>query len=467
MQRPFQAHTCSTLPGGNKKMELKTIHIEKIVNGGYGFARLSTGQVALVRQVLPNERVIITTEEAKKNHLFGKLQQILQAHPARIPPPCRYYGQCGGCDLQHCDYATQLIIKKEIVADLLRRQSEEPVRSAIDLLASPLPSPAAFAYRQRIRLQVGDRGLVGFHRFRSHEIIPIECCLLAGASINKTITALQKSNDGCRLCELSTEVELQENPLTGKTVCIFHFRRKVRPADVQSAKRFCTEEVEVERVFFIGADFPISGPYFDDREKDNEIMGNTFTVQYPPGATTAQSVDLSWEAGGFCQVNLPQNRHLIETVVHFCQIKKSDTVLDLYCGMGNFSIPLAMRAKEVFGIEGQGSAIRSAEKNAAHAGLTNCRFLKSSVDSACLELAEQGRRFDCVVIDPPRQGIPGLAGRLAAVTVKQLVYISCDPSTLCRDLGELTNEGFTIGKIQPVDMFPQTHHIETVVLLLK
>ncbi|GAB6192221.1 23S rRNA (uracil(1939)-C(5))-methyltransferase RlmD [Desulfocastanea catecholica] len=448
-------------------MEPKTIHIEKIVNGGYGFARLATGQVTLVRQVLPNETVIITTEEAKKNHLFGKVQQILEEHPARISPPCRYYGQCGGCDLQHCNYATQLVIKKDIVADLLRRQSEEAVRSAIDLLASPLPSPAPFAYRQRIRLQVGDRGLVGFHRFRSHEIIPIECCLLAGASINKIITVLQKHDDGRRLCELSTEVELQENPLTGKTVCIFHFRRKVRPADVQSAKRLCTDDDEVERVFFIGTDFPITGPYWDNRTKDRDYTDNTFTVQYPPGTATQQPVELSWEVGGFCQVNLAQNRHLINTVVDLCQLTKSDTVLDLYCGMGNFSIPLARGAKEVFGIEGQASAIRSAEKNAAHAGLTNCRFLKSSADRACLELAEQGRWFDCVVIDPPRQGIPGLADRLAAVTTRCLVYISCDPSTLCRDLGELTSEGFTISKIQPVDMFPQTHHIETVVLLQK
>jgi 23S rRNA (uracil1939-C5)-methyltransferase len=265
-------------------------------------------------------------------------------------------------------------------------------------------------------------------------------------------------------------VELQENPQTGKTVCIFHLRRKFRPADVTSAKRFCTEVKEVERVFFVGADFPISSPYTpycDNRTESGDHMDNTFTVHYPPKSATQQPFELSWEVGGFCQVNLAQNKHLIKTVTTLCQVKKSDTVLDLYCGMGNFSIPLAMEAKEVFGIEGQGSAIRSAGKNASHIGLTNCRFLKSSVDSACRTLAEQYQTFDCIVIDPPRQGIPGLAGQLAAITGKRLVYISCDPSTLCRDLGELTDEGFTISKIQPVDMFPQTHHIETVVLLQK
>jgi 23S rRNA (uracil1939-C5)-methyltransferase len=448
-------------------MKPKTIHITKIVNGGYGFARLATGQVILVRHVLPNESVIITTEEVKKNYLFGKVQQILKEHPGRIIPPCKYYGQCGGCDLQHCDYDTQLTIKKSIVEDLLSRQSREAVRTSIRHLAAPVPSPSVFAYRQRIRLQVGARGVVGFNRFHSHDIIPIDICLLAGESINRTLAALQTHEFGRRLCELSTEVELQLNPQTEKTVCIFHFSRKIRPADTESAKCFCRDVDEVERIFFVGTDFPITGPYYDTGKMDSEKMNNIFNVHYPIMAPINRPLDLSWEAAGFCQVNLEQNRKIIETVLEFCQVEKTETVLDLYCGMGNFSIPLAMGAKEVFGIEGQASAIRSAKNNAANAGLTNTRFLKSSAHSACVELAEKGEQFDCVLIDPPRQGAPGLAGHLAKITIKRLVYISCDPATLCRDLADLTDEGFTIGKIQPLDMFPQTHHIETVVLLEK
>jgi 23S rRNA (uracil1939-C5)-methyltransferase len=444
-----------------------TIQIEKIVNGGYGFGRLAGGQVVLVRHVLPGETVIITTEETKKNHLFGKVWQILKEHPARIRPPCKYYGQCGGCDLQHCGYDTQLTVKKEIIEDLLRRQGREALSAAIDLLAAPVPSSSVFAYRQRIRLKVDERGLVGFHRFHSHEIIPIDLCLLAGESINGTIAALRMHDDGRRLCRLSTEVELQQNPQTGKTVGIFHFSRKIRPADTASAKKLCREVTELERIFFIGTDFPIIGPYFDEGKKGSEKQDNSFTVHYPSVANVALPLALSWEAGGFCQVNLGQNGKLIETVVDFCRPTKTETVLDLYCGMGNFSIPLAMGAREVFGIESQGSAIRCAKNNTANADLTNTRFLKSSADRACIELAVKGERFDCVLIDPPRQGAPGLAGHLAAITAKRLVYISCDPATLCRDLTDLTGEGFTIGKIQPIDMFPQTHHIETVVLLEK
>ena len=205
----------------------------------------------------------------------------------------------------------------------------------------------------------------------------------------------------------------------------------------------------------------------EEEKKCSAKMANLFTVHYPTISKTKRPVDLSWEAGGFCQVNLDQNKNLIETVLEFCQVKKTETVLDLYCGMGNFSIPFAMQAKTVFGIEGQGSAIRSAKNNAANAGQANSCFLKSSVHNACIELAEKGEHFDCVLIDPPRQGAPGLADRLATIATKRLVYISCDPATLCRDLADLTDQGFTISKIQPVDMFPQTHHIENVVLLEK
>lgn len=223
----------------------------------------------------------------------------------------------------------------------------------------------------------------------------------------------------------------------------------------------------VERIFFVGADFPITGPFGSGEHDEQGPTDNLFTVHYPSLSLIDQPVRLSWEAGGFCQVNLAQNKQLIEIVLKFCQLDKTETVLDLYCGMGNFSIALAMQAKEVLAVEAQGSAIRSARKNGALAGLTNTCFAKSSVDDFCRELAAKKHHFDCVVLDPPRQGAPELAGVLAAITTRRLVYISCDPATLCRDLADLCAAGFAIEAIQPVDMFPQTHHIETVVLLAK
>ncbi|HBG20056.1 MAG TPA: 23S rRNA (uracil(1939)-C(5))-methyltransferase RlmD [Desulfobulbaceae bacterium] len=448
-------------------MKLERIEITKIINGGYGLGQLPSGQIVLVRHVLPGEIVTVTTEKTKKNYISGEARQIIAAHPARRLPPCPYVGECGGCDLQHCGYETQPAIKKTIVADLLGRSPHREVKEAVQLGAEPIAAPAEFGYRQRIRLQVDSRGGLGFHRFQSHTVVPIEACLLARTEENEVLAAIKAHADGRKLTGIAIEVELQENPISSNTVVIFHLPRQPRPAEIAAAERFARDAGNVERIFFAGDSFSLMGPY----GSKTEGADNSLAVHYPADsadktmAVLPGDFTLTWEAGGFCQVNLAQNRNLIATVLCFCEAGKSDRVLDLFCGMGNFAIPLAMQAGEVLGIEGQGSAIRSAVRNAAAAGLTNALFRKSPIHAACAELVAAGERFDCVVIDPPRQGAPDLAAALATLARRRLVYISCDPATLCRDLAALCDKGFAIRKIQPIDMFPQTHHIETVVLL--
>lgn len=448
-------------------MKLERIEITKIINGGYGLGQLPSGQIVLVRHVLPGEIVTVTTEKTKKNYISGEARQIIAAHPARRHPPCPYVGECGGCDLQHCSYDAQLAIKKAIVADLLGRSPHREVKEAVQLMAEPIAAPAELGYRQRIRLQVDGRGRLGFHRFQSHTVVPIDVCLLARWGENEVLAALKVHADGRKLIGIALEVELQENPATGKTVVLVHLPRQPRPAEVAAAERFGRDTGNVERIFFAGDSFSLMGPYGSKAEGADNSLAVRYTAGPGDGGVAALPGDLtlSWEAGGFCQVNLAQNRSLIATVLGFCQVRKSDRVLDLFCGMGNFAIPLAMQAGEVLGIEGQGSAIRSAVKNAAAAGLANAVFRKSPIHAACAELVAAGEQFDCLVIDPPRQGAPDLAATLATLTRRRLVYISCDPATLCRDLAELCEKDFAIRQIQPIDMFPQTHHIETVVLL--
>ncbi|MBU1566116.1 MAG: class I SAM-dependent RNA methyltransferase [Proteobacteria bacterium] len=445
-------------------MQLETIDIDKIVNGGYGLAHLATGQVILVRHVLPGETVIVAFDDNKKNTLFGQVQQIVTPHTTRRAPPCPYYGECGGCDLQHCEYAGQLQIKKGVFIDLIQRSNRQELKESLPLLAQPLPSPEEFGYRQRLRLQVEKGGMLGFHRFQSHSLIPITACMLAGATLNRALTSLRTEPDARKLTTLASEVELQENPSTGKTVVIFRLPRKPRPAETQAAQRFTINNDTVDRVFFTGEHFSLMGPYCGAK---SGVSGNKFDKHYPALTGIPRDFHFSWEVGGFCQVNLKQNRYLIETVVDFCQVKKGQKILDLYCGMGNFAIPLAFLGAEVMGIEGQGSAIRSAKNNANRAGLVNVRFQQNPIHAACSDLLASGARFDCVVVDPPRQGAPGLAVVLTDLCLRRLVYISCDPATLCRDLVDLVDLGFSIRKIQQIDMFPQTHHIETVVLLEK
>jgi 23S rRNA (uracil1939-C5)-methyltransferase len=219
----------------------------------------------------------------------------------------------------------------------------------------------------------------------------------------------------------------------------------------------------MENIFFLGEKFQLTDCY----NRKEKSPGKHLIVSYPATVWGLRPLKFLWEAGGFSQVNLQQNLQLIRIVLEFARVTEDETVLDLFCGMGNFSIPLALPAKQVTGIEGQGGSIRSAKLNAENNGLNNTRFVKSPVHDGCQKMKEEGLQFDCVIIDPPRRGVPSLADNLARLTKKRLIYISCDPATLCRDLCELTLAGFTIKNIQPVDMFPQTHHIETVVLLEK
>ncbi len=442
-------------------MQFETITITKVINSGYGVAHLDDGKVVLVRHLLPGETATVTIEEKKKNLLYGKVHQLVQNHSRRRAAPCKYYGECGGCDMQLCDYNTQLNIKEGILRDLLLGQPSDTVREAAEIVAAPKSSPEEFGYRQRIRLQIDSENRFAFRRFRSHDIIPIDRCLLAHPNINSCISELLHHTVTAKITALTSELEIQVNPVSEKIVCIFHFSRKPRPADVKNAIEICGDIPLIESIFFTGESFQLHGPV----RAGNDGTGRTMTLHYPQLNSTSTPLTLTWEVGGFCQVNIAQNGALIDTVADFCNPLERDSVLDLFCGMGNFSIPLATLAKELTGFEGQGSAIRSAKTNATAAGLSNTSFYKSPVHTACAELVAKNTEFDCVVIDPPRQGAPELAHHLATLCRKRMVYISCDPTTLCRDLVKLTEEGFGITRIQPIDMFPQTHHIETVVLL--
>lgn len=448
-----------------EKMSDSPLVIEKIVNGGYGLARRDDGQIVLLRHVLPGETVTARILTEKKGFAEAALSKVIKASPHRISPPCPKYGACGGCDLQHCNSEQQLHIKKRIIADLLERAPQSALQQAVPLLADPIASPLAFGYRQRIRLQIDEHRQPGFRRYHSHQCVPITECLLARPELNNVLQQLQGQPPFHKILATTTELELLLNPSSSKAICLFHLIRKPRPANMKQAEALMETLPLVEKILFHGQDFLPCGPSSGNKDDgDNDEL--QFLLPPFPGHTD-KSISLALEAGGFCQVNPEQNIQLIQTVLDFCQTDRQTTVLDLFCGMGNFSIPLAIQSASLLGIEGQGSAIRSARINSKRAGLTNTLFEKNPIHERCQTLVTEGRSFDCVVIDPPRQGVPGLARHLAALARKRLVYISCDPATLCWDLGELSCAGFAIIKLQPVDMFPQTHHIETVVLLEK
>ncbi len=439
----------------------KTIKIEKLVHSGLGLARQENGQILLVHRTLPGEEIVPEIIQRKKQFSTGYAKTIVKPHDSRITPPCPDYNQCGGCNLQHGDYPLQLQIKQDIVADLARRTFKTSDGQSSLPINKTLPSPKKNHYRQRIRLQVNEKQQLGFFRYRSHQVCPIKTCLLAEDLLNEVLDQIQNESTALKLLDNCRELELLLNPDGASVFALFHYKRKLRPADKSAAVHLVNTLPLLEAIFFKGDNYPLSAPFMSGKTSKEIRISHSLSLSTPG----RDKLTLSWEVGGFSQVNLQQNRQLIELILDYCNPLMEERILDLFCGMGNFSIPLALSAGQVLGIDSQRSAIRSAKRNSLATGLSNCTFVQSQVDQYCRKLVEEQQRFDTLILDPPRQGIPDLAEAVAQLTKNIIIYISCDPATLFRDLAQLTRLGFSIKTIQPVDMFPQTHHIETVVLL--
>ncbi len=444
----------------------QTIHttIEKIIAGGLGLGRLPDGQTLFVPCVLPGETVRVRLVRHRKQYSEARLLEVVTPAVERREPPCPCFGTCGGCDLQHADYAAQLRIKEIILRELLDRGGISGAGEAFPLTVAA--SPEEFGYRQRIRLQVAAGGRLGFYRPHSHEVVAITSCPLAAPGINGVVAGLGRETAARQLLDHTTALECILSPEDGRVVLLLHTTRQVRAADRQHAAALCAAFDLVKGVLFAVPGKSLgpcitreSGP---NGTTDFSVLAIRFTI---PAAIAGQPLTLTVEPGGFSQVNPQQNEGMIATLLAWLALSGSEAVLDLFCGMGNFSLPLAVRARSVVGMDLQGAAIRSARRNAEMNSLANCRFEKCGAEEGAQRLAAAGEKFDVVLLDPPRAGCREVIPYLSRLGAGRLAYISCDPATLTRDLGLLLAQGYAIERMRLFDMFPQTHHLETMVLL--
>ncbi|MBU0484416.1 MAG: class I SAM-dependent RNA methyltransferase [Proteobacteria bacterium] len=439
------------------------ITIHKIISGGVGIGRLADGMVVMVPYVLPAEVVRVRVKRKRKDYIEAELLEVLQPSPHRVQAECPSFGSCGGCDLQHVDQDYQVELKQNILKDHLQRTGVLGEEEFCKLCASPVSSPRKFGYRQRIRLQVDDHARIGFYQPGSHQLENIKDCPIARSEINEALIGLQSSEHGLSLLKQANEVELILSPDDFRVISIIHFKRKPRPGDLKNAAGLCGDVVRISCLYFKSEGHGMSGPFFAGKSRDDELFIN-FRISLDNGQGGVKDLLLSFEPGGFCQINQEQNENLIAIVLEWLNGEPLGRALDLFCGMGNFSLPLAVMGYEVVGMDLQRSAIRSAIRNAAQAKLDNCSFSKSSAYEGLKKAVGEKKRYDLVLLDPPRQGCTGLVPLLLELGSTYIIYISCDPATLARDLAGLTDD-YEIQKMRLVDMFPQTHHMETVVLL--
>lgn len=445
----------------SKSVELT---VDKVIKGGIGLGRLADGQVVMVPRVLPGELVRVRLRRRHKQYHEADLLEVLVPSEHRIFPICPVYETCGGCDFQHVAYDEQLRLKNAILAETLRRSGLCREEELAALLGAPLASPRELGYRQRIRLQTA-QGMMGYFGRRSHTLIPVAQCPLAGEATNLVLAELSASRPFQTLLDQASVIELLENPLHNSVILLIHYTRKTRPAEHHAVRLLCQTLPLLEAVLF-SVEGQAKGPCFSER---GEIQPNELRVEFSLSAgLCGKPLTLGLEPGGFCQINLGQNENCIGQMLEWTKELKPGRALDLFSGMGNFSLPLAMQGWEVVGMDMQRSTIRSARRNAEAAGLADCcRFTQESAVMAAGRLLAEKGLFDLLLLDPPRSGCAEIIPLLPDLQARQVIYISCDPATLARDLVGLVRAGYRLAEVRLVDMFPQTAHQETMAKLVR
>jgi 23S rRNA (uracil1939-C5)-methyltransferase len=422
-----------------KRVQVK---IESMAYKGYGVARVDHKVLFVPFSVTGDEAWAEIVEE-KKDYGIAKIETLIQPSPWRTAPQCPYFGICGGCQWQHIDYSVHGEIKKNILIDILKRmagQKEIPPMTVI-------PSPKSYGYRIRVQLKTEEKAL-GFYQERSHHIVDIEHCPIAHPLVNQLILLLRE-----RLPFLSQfeEVEVSVSPEEKKGVLLFHPLSFVK--EMRTFARDLLQDHSIIKGVAIsgkGRFTSIGNPYL------------TFSVSLDrAGIKNVWSLRASPES--FFQVNVEQNQALPQTVLRFGEVKEGESVLDLYAGIGNFTLPLALVAKEVLGIEENEKAVEDARFNIERNGITQCRMKRGRVEEVLKNWS--GKEPDLVVLDPPRAGGKEVVNHIIGLKPKRIVYVSCDPTTLSRDLRLLSEKGYSLHEVSLIDMFPQTYHMEVVVLL--
>jgi 23S rRNA (uracil1939-C5)-methyltransferase len=437
-------------------MEEAVVKIEKMAFGGAGFGHLE-GKACFVPFTAPGDVAKVRLKVVKKSYLEGELLELLEPSGMRTTPPCPVFGSCGGCNWQHLPYSDQLRAKEEIFADILWR-SGRVERERIEEIA---PAPEPFAYRSRIQLKlrfVAGVLHMGFYRAGSHYIVDMPGrCAIAHPRINGVITEL------ARLLPLFPEADNipQIDAAVGDDGAL------------ELLIHYIGNDMEELAGFFRANRLPLGadGIFLQTGRKATlaEIGGGDFhalTYLVPhPSSPGSPGYRLSFCNGGFSQVNYAQNLSLIETVCAWAGLDGKERVLDIYCGNGNFSLPLAGKAAHLLGVEDYGPSIASAVENCEANGVKNVDFECADALGAIDRLVSRNETFDLVLLDPPRTGAREVVAKIPALGPRSIIYVSCDPATLARDIGILKKSGYEVEKVRPVDMFPQTYHVESVTLL--
>ena len=441
-----------------QKNQLHTATITGYSEEGLGVARID-GRVIFVHGGVRGETCSIRILKLLKNVAFARVEEILEGAPGRQVPDCPHYPACGGCDFRHLTYEEELEAKRQRVEDALRRIGGADV-TVTEILASPQTE----GYRNKSQFPVSPEGLAGFYRARTHQVIPASDCLLqspqAGAIARAVEDYLRENGvaayDEERHEGLLRHIFVRTNSAGQVLVClIVNGDRLPREEDlIRRVRGACPDTVGV----VLSANTRRTNVVLGDRYRtlwgqdylEDTLCGITFRLAIP----------------AFYQVNRRQAERLYEKALELAELTGEETVLDLYCGAGTITLVMARKAKRAIGAEIVPEAVENARENALRNGITNAEFFCGDAAAVAEKLAAEKLRPDVVVVDPPRKGLEeSVIVSIADMAPQRVVYVSCDPGTLARDVKRFRERGYTLQKAVAADLFPRTKHVETVTLL--
>lgn len=448
------------------KNEQFEVVFEDLTHEGFGVAKIN-GFPVFVADALVGERALIALTKVKKSFAYGRMVFRYTKSPDRVEAPCRFFKLCGGCTLQHLSYPAQLAYKQKQVAEVLKR-----IGYLENITVCPtqgMGNPWNYRNKSQVPVASVDGQLeIGFYRQRTHQMIPMDTCLIQSETNDQILQWIKQISsqlgvepyDEQKHTGVLRHIMLREAKATGEVMVVLVTRTKVFPEGQALVKKITKRYPMVQSIV-----------QNINPQKTNVILGEQTKLLHGRKYIYDYigSVKFAISALSFYQINPIQTKVLYEQVLHYAGLTGNEVVFDVYSGVGTISLFLAQKAKAVYGVEIVEAAVENAKQNAKLNGMDNVRFEVGKAETVIPQWICSGIQPDVIVVDPPRKGCDKhLLQTMLTASPSRMVYVSCNPATLARDLQILTaTSDYKVKEVQPVDMFAQTGHVETVVLMSK
>ncbi|MCZ6805102.1 MAG: 23S rRNA (uracil(1939)-C(5))-methyltransferase RlmD [Proteobacteria bacterium] len=426
-------------------------NIESLSHEGRGVAHIE-GKTVFIDAALPGELIEFKYVSTRSKFDEGVTENVIEASEQRVKPECEYFGYCGGCSLQHMDPQAQLEHKQRVLLEQFEHLGNVKPKDILEPLTGP-----AWGYRTKARLAVKyvikkEKVLVGFREKRSPFVANISQCEVLHPAVGKKLSELQTLIAGLSIYNKIPQIEVAVSDNTTALV-------------IRHLESFTNQDIEMLRTFEAAHDFKLylQSAGYDSVHRLDEKDNNDLSY-----ALSDHDINIHFKPTDFTQINIEINRKMVQLAIEHLQAKDDDNILDLFCGLGNFTLPLARRVKSITGVEGSADLIKRAKQNAELNKIENADFHVADLAASDMAYGFMNKPYDKLLLDPARTGAKEIITAMNMTNIKRIVYISCNPATLARDAGILVNEkGFSLLKAGVMDMFPHTVHVESIAVFTK